>query len=137
MNRSEASNLEKLGSLVGVDSSEFVESGDCYPVSILRLLEHHMPHLHPANQVNRSLVYQWVEQITLWCTECQDESEILNKLEAQLARRTYMVGHEKTMADLIVFVFISEYFKRNVAPSDQHTKFCNVYRWLKFISSQY
>ena len=135
MNRSTSDNLEKLGSLVGLTPSKFVNDGDCYSYSLLRFLEH-FPNLDASDSINKCLVHQWMENVTLWCHECQDESDVLHELNRHLASRTYLVGHEKTVADLIVFVFVEEYFK-HVAGSDKHNKWGHVYRWIKFISSQY
>jgi len=135
MNRSTSNNLEKLGSLVGLPPSKFVQDGDCYSYSILRFLEN-FPNLEASSTINKCLVHQWVEQVTIWCRECSEESEVLNRLNKHLASRTYLVGNDKSVADLIVFVFIKDYFK-HVAASDKHNKWCHVYRWTKFISSQY
>jgi len=135
MNRSTSNNLEKLGSLVGLPSSNFVQDGDCYSYSILRFLEN-FPNLEASSNISKCFVHQWVEQVTVWCRECSDESDVLYRLNRHLASRTYLVGNDKSVADLIVFVFIEDYFKQ-VAASDKHNKWCHVYRWTKLISSQY
>ncbi len=81
-----------------------------------------------ANSLERSEILSFIE-----LAQRTESEELVSYINTHLQMRMFLVGLNITAADIIVFLYVAEYFKELI--DFQKIELCNAFRWIDHIQN--